>query len=141
MEEKEIIRELKSILVRTQNEKTKKAIETIINLYNDNKEWVTNLSKEVDRCHNVITGLRKTIENIETNTKIVHSSQEYNQWLNENYIGKDKIEKQNKIIDLMAEQLTGLTIFDNDIESALILGDKEDVKKYYEGKIIENEEK
>ena len=44
MEEKEIIRELKSILVRTQNEKTKKAIETIINLYNDNKEWVTNLS-------------------------------------------------------------------------------------------------
>ena len=33
MEEKEIIRELKSILVRTQNEKTKKAIETIINEY------------------------------------------------------------------------------------------------------------
>lgn len=134
MEEKEIIRELKSILVRTQNEKTKKAIETIINLYNDNKEWVTNLSKEVDRCHNVITGLQKTIENIETNTKIVHSSKEYNQWLNENYIGKDKIEKQNKIIDLMAEQLAGLTIFDNDVENALILGDKEDVKKYYERK-------
>lgn len=140
MEEKEIIRELKSILVRTQNEKTKKAIETIINLYNDNKEWVTNLSKEVDRCHNVITGLQKTIENIETNTKIVHSSKEYNQWLNENYISKDKIEKQNKIIDLMAEQLAGLTIFDNDIESALILGDKEEVKKYYERKVANEEE-
>lgn len=139
MEEKEIIRELKSILVRTQNEKTKKAIETIINLYNDNKEWVTNLSKEVDRCHNVITGLQKTIENIETNTKIVHSSKEYNQWLNENYIGKDKIEKQNKIIDLMAEQLAGLTIFDNDVENALILGDKEDVKKYYERKAANEE--
>lgn len=49
--------------------------------------------------------------------------------------------RKNKIIDLMAEQLAGLAIFDNDIENALILGDKEEVKKYYEGKIIENEEK
>ena len=48
--------------------------------------------------------------------------------------------KKNRIIDLMAEQLAGLTIFDNDIENALILGDKEEVKKYYEGKILENEE-
>ena len=84
--------------------------------------------------------MQKTIENIETNTKIVRSSKEYNQWLNENYIGKDKIEKQNKIIDLMAEQLAGLTIFDNDIENALILGDKEDVKKYYERKVANEEE-
>lgn len=48
--------------------------------------------------------------------------------------------KKNKIIDLMAEQLAGLTIFDNDIENALILGDKEEVKKYYERKAA-NEEK
>ena len=48
--------------------------------------------------------------------------------------------KKNKIINLMAEQLAGLTIFDNDIENALILGDKEEVKKYYERKAA-NEEK
>lgn len=48
--------------------------------------------------------------------------------------------KKNKIIDLMAEQLAGLTIFDNDIDNALILGDKEEVKNYYERKAA-NEEK
>lgn len=52
---------------------------------------------------------------------------------------RDKIKKLQKINDLMAEQLAGLTIFDNDIENALILGDKEEVKNYYEGK-IRNEE-
>lgn len=49
-------------------------------------------------------------------------------------LAKNNIEKR-KIINLMAEQLAGLAIFDNDIENALILGDKEDVKKYYERKI------
>lgn len=53
---------------------------------------------------------------------------------------QEKMEKRNKIIDLMAEQLAGLTIFDNDIENALILGDKEEVKNYYERKAA-NEEK
>lgn len=48
--------------------------------------------------------------------------------------------KKNKIIDLMAEQLVGLAIFDNDIENALILGDKEEVKKYYERKAANEEE-
>lgn len=54
-------------------------------------------------------------------------------------VAKNNIEKR-KIIDLMAEQLAGLTIFDNDIESALILGDKEEVKKYYERKVANEEE-
>lgn len=54
-------------------------------------------------------------------------------------VAKNNIEKR-KIIDLMAEQLAGLAIFDNDIENALILGDKKEVKKYYERKAA-NEEK
>lgn len=54
-------------------------------------------------------------------------------------VAKNNIEKR-KIIDLMAEQLAGLTIFDNDIESALILGDKEEVKEYYERKVANEEE-
>lgn len=53
---------------------------------------------------------------------------------------QEKMEKRNKIIDLMAEQLAGLAIFDNNIENALILGDKEEVKNYYERKAA-NEEK
>lgn len=49
---------------------------------------------------------------------------------------KDKeIEKKDKIIDLMAEQLAGLTIWNNEKEEPLVLYDKEEVKKYFERKV------
>ena len=44
------------------------------------------------------------------------------------------IREKDKIIDLMAEQLAGLTIWDSDKEEPLILADKEDVIKYFERK-------
>ena len=44
------------------------------------------------------------------------------------------LKEKDKIIDLMAEQLAGLTIWDNDKEEPLILADKEDVIKYFERK-------
>lgn len=48
---------------------------------------------------------------------------------------KDKeIEKKNKIIDLIAEQLAELTIWDNEKEEPRILADKEEVIKYFEKK-------
>ena len=47
---------------------------------------------------------------------------------------KKKAEEQNKIIDLMSEQLAGLAIFDIEKDEALILGDKEEVKQYFERK-------
>ena len=37
-----------------------------------------------------------------------------------------------KQIDLMAEQLAGLTIWDNEKEEPLILTDKDEVKQYFE---------
>ena len=46
--------------------------------------------------------------------------------------------RQEKIIDLMSEQLAGIAIFDNNIEEPIILGDKEEVKKYYEEKLRSN---
>ena len=39
---------------------------------------------------------------------------------------------KDKIIDLMAEQLAGLTIWYSDKEEPLILADKEDVIEYFE---------
>ena len=50
---------------------------------------------------------------------------------------KGIIKKQNRIIDLMSEQLAGLTIFDVDKDEPLILGDKDDVKQYFEEKAKE----
>ena len=43
--------------------------------------------------------------------------------------------QRDKIIDLMAKQLAGLTIFDIDKEEPLILGDKEKVKQFFERKV------
>lgn len=44
---------------------------------------------------------------------------------------KGQIKKKDKVIDLMAEQLGGLAIFDIEKEEPLILGDKEEVKQYF----------
>lgn len=47
--------------------------------------------------------------------------------------------QDEKVIDLFAEQLSGLAIFDNDIEEPLILGDKEEVKEYFRKQVKTNE--
>ena len=44
------------------------------------------------------------------------------------------IEEQGKEIDLMAEQLAGLVIWNNEKEEPIILGNKEEVKQYFERK-------
>lgn len=48
-----------------------------------------------------------------------------------------ELEKKDKIIDLMSEQLAGLAIFDIDKDEPLILKDKEEIKQYFE-RIVEN---
>lgn len=45
---------------------------------------------------------------------------------------KEIAKKKDQIIDLMATQLAGLTIWNNEKEEPLILTDKEDVIKYFE---------
>lgn len=45
--------------------------------------------------------------------------------------------KTDKQIDLMAEQLAGLTIWNSKKEEPLILKDKEEVKQYFERKVEE----
>ena len=46
---------------------------------------------------------------------------------------KENKEKDNQI-DLMAEQLAGLVIWNNEKEEPIILGNKEEVKQYFERK-------
>lgn len=47
----------------------------------------------------------------------------------------NELEKKDKIIDLMSEQLAGLAIFDIEKDEPLILGDKEEVKQYFKEKV------
>ena len=75
---------------------------------------------------NVLVTLRiepilKIIENLEQSHKYIL---EYDK----------EIRNKDRQIDLMAEQLAGLTIWDNEKEEPLILADKEEVIKYFEKK-------
>ena len=47
----------------------------------------------------------------------------------------DGRDRAYKIIDLMAEQLAWLAIFDIEKDEPLILGDKEEVKQYFKEKV------
>ena len=70
------------------------------------------------------------------------SEQEFNDFIffalkeveKENQKLKTELKKKDKIIDLMAEQLAGLAIFDIDKDEPLILGDKEEIKQYFKEK-------
>ena len=46
-----------------------------------------------------------------------------------------ELEKKEEQIDLMAEQLAGLAIFDIEKDEPLVLGDKEEVKQYFTNKV------
>lgn len=71
------------------------------------------------------------------------SEQEFNDFIffalkeveKENQKLKTELKKKDKIIDLMAEQLAGLAIFDIEKDEPLILGDKEEIKQYFKEKV------
>ena len=75
------------------------------------------------------------------------SEQEFNDFIffalkeveKENQKLKTELKKKDKIIDLMAEQLAGLAIFDIDKDEPLILGDKEEIKQYFTKKAEKGE--
>lgn len=92
-------------------ERTGKAIETVLNLIQEQE-------KEIKHWKN---GFERELESNRENTV---------ELLEQDLI----IRKKDKIIDLMAKQLAGLAIFDIDKEEPLILGDKENVKEYFKRK-------
>ena len=49
------------------------------------------------------------------------------------------VKKQDNVINEMAEQLSGLTILDIKKDEYIVLGDKEEVKEYFEKKAEEKE--
>lgn len=122
MTERETIRELENILAWIHNEKSKEAIKKIINLNNDNKEWVTNLSKEVDRCHNVITGLNTTIEKQQAEIEELNKENDRQHELLCNIHNKNEQEK----VDLRLQHIVDIQKKDK-IINAIVFAYKEDI--------------
>ena len=52
---------------------------------------------------------------------------------------REYIQKVEQLVDLIAEQLAGLTIWDTEKDEPLILGDKEAVINYFENKVNSSE--
>lgn len=95
----------------------------------------SNASINVEVLKTVLSMLEEKDELIQFKEDINHTELDRHNKTEKNL--KGIINKQNKIIDLMAEQLAGLTIFDIDKDEPLILGDKEDVEIYFKEKVKE----
>ena len=53
---------------------------------------------------------------------------------------REYIQKVEQLVDLIAEQLAGLTIWDIEKDEPLILGDKEEVISYFKNKVNNSEQ-
>ena len=100
----------------------------------ENLETVLNMLKEKDKeIEKLKQALARNIaKNFTSSMKKSAKAKEDLEMLNEGW--QTELEKKDKIIDLMAEQLAGLTIWNIEKEEPLILKDKEEVKQYFERK-------
>ena len=97
----------------------KEAIETVLNMLKEKDKEIENITTNYKNLIADVSGIAKELGLEEDGT------------IDEIYA---EIKKKDKIIELMAEQLAGLTIWNNEKEEPLILGDKEEVKQYFERK-------
>ncbi len=117
-------------------------IETYINqIEQENKQYKTNLKEVHNRFENekeTLNDLLNYYPNFKIQFKYNDGKQKELDVVEKKYYKKliDFIDKQNKIIDKMAEQLAGITIW-NDEKGPLILMDKKQVKQYFKKKAKE----
>ena len=90
--------------------------------------------KEIDKLKKHNDDLLRKLRN---RVKDVKKLQKYSLYKKEFSRLNKQLQNKDKIIDEMAEQLAGLTIFDIDKDEPLILGDKEDVERYFKEKVKE----
>ena len=96
------------------------------------QEAIEYLKESVVIYKNTIPKISESIETVlsmlkEKDEKIAKYEKIYKEY--DCYRWVKELEKKDKMIDLMAEQLAGLTIWNNEKEKPLILTDIEDVKQ------------
>ena len=97
-----------------------------INRIKQLEEYLKRISKQLDNV---------AIDQIPIGIKELQQENKTLKHINKSY--KGIIRRLNKMIDEMAYQLAGLAIWNNEKEETLILGDKEEVKQYFEKKVEE----
>ena len=108
--------------------------EIVLNMLKEKDKEIESLEKTLDEKYIFVTGARTLYAGLMSLDKenIVKDDLKLR---NEIYQHIEDEEKKEKIIDLMAEQLASLTIWNKEKEEPLILKDKEEVKQYFESKV------
>lgn len=101
-----------------------KAIERLEKRIKDNEDYKTTQVWLTDDVSAVYTVLNMLKDLQRKNKRLTQTNKSY----------KGIISKQNRQINLMAMQLAGLTIWNDEKEEPIILGDKKEVIKYFERK-------
>lgn len=102
-------------------------LKAVLSMLEEKDNQIDKLKKHNDRL----------LKKLRNRVKDVKKLQKYSLYKKEFSRLNKQLQNKDKIIDLMAEQLAGLTIFDIDKDEPLILGDKEDVEKYFKEKAKE----
>ena len=97
--------------------------------------WFATLYSQEEMDKDIDKVLSLTKEQQEEIAKYEKIYKEYDcyRWVKE-------LNKKDKQINLMAEQLAGLTIWNNEKEEPIILGSKEEVIEYFENKVNSSEQ-
>ncbi len=105
---------------------------------------INELTKDINGINTSINVevLETVLSMLEEKDKIIQFKEDINNTALDRHKNTKKslkgiIKKQNRIIDLMSEQLAGLAIFNIDKDETLLLNDKEEVKQYFENKAKE----
>lgn len=109
-----------------------------MSMTNEQREAIKYLKESVLIYKNTIPKMSNTIETVLSLIKAQQEEISKYKTLYERALSD--VVKTDKQIDLMAEQLAGLTIWNSKKEESLILKDKEEVKQYFERKVeyVEN---
>ena len=115
-EVEKVLEELEGVRPEKLNKKAKRLFEAIMTIADGRDKAEADLYEANNRINDLLDTIKLKEEQIE---------------YIENEYGRT-IEQKDKIIDEMAEQLAGITIWNNEKEEPLILMSKEEVIKYYE---------
>ena len=109
-----------------------------MSMTNEQREAIKYLKESVLIYKNTIPKMSNTIDTVLSLIKAQQEEISKYKTLYERALSD--VVKTDKQIDLMAEQLAGLTIWNSKKEEPLILKDKEEVKQYFERKVeyVEN---
>lgn len=108
---------------------------------NETEKELDKLKEQLKEKNKIIDKLKKhnydLLRKLKNRVKEVKKLEKYSLYKKEFSRLNKQLQNKDKIIDLMSEQLAGLSIFNIDKDEPLILGDKENVKQYFENKAKE----